>query len=126
MDNETEASAYKGRRGRPSKPDALTPAERAKRYRDRKKAAGTAESKTSAIPMAMVELQLKYDQERMKVIVLENQLREAERKAAASLGPNPLARQVKALLTQIKEQDKIISASNAEIARLRDDIASRK
>lgn len=126
MDNETEPSANKGRRGRPSKPDALTPAERAKRYRDRKKAAGTSESKMSAIPRAMVELQLKYDQERMKVMVLENQLREAERKAATPPGPNPLTRQVKALLTQIKEQDKIISASNGEIARLRDDISSRK
>lgn len=78
------------------------------------------------MPGAMVELQLKYDQERMKVMLLENQLREAERKATALPGPNPLAKQVKALLKQITEQDKIISAYNAEIARLRDDIASRK
>jgi hypothetical protein len=126
MTSETERTAKKGRPGRPSKPDALTPAERAKRYRDKKKATGPIEAKKSAMPGAMVELQLKYDQERMKVILLENQLLEAKRKAAAPPGPNPLARQVKALLTQIREQDKMISVYNAEIARLRDDIASRK
>jgi hypothetical protein len=126
MDNDISRSGKRGQPGRPPKPDALTPAERAKRYRDRKKATGPVEAKKSAVPGAMVELQLKYDQERMKVMLLENQLRDAERKATAPPGPNPLAKQVKALLKQITEQDKIISTYNAEIARLRDDIASRK
>jgi len=126
MDHDNEGSPSKERRGRPPKPDALTPAQRAKRYRDRKKVTGPIVSKNHSIPEAMVHLQLKYDQERMKVMLLENQLREAERKAASSCGPHPLAKQVEALLKQRQEQDAIIRACNAEIARLRDYISSRK
>jgi phosphoenolpyruvate carboxylase len=126
MANDTEESSRIVRPGRPPKPNALTPAERAKRYRDKKKANGQTRKNDSTIPTAMVQLQLKYDQERMKVMLLENQLREMTRKAAAPPGPNPLAKQVTSLLTQLKKQDKIISTCNAEIARLRDEIASRK
>ena len=74
----------------------------------------------------MIDLQLKYDQERMKVMLLENQLRGLTKKAAPPLNPNPLAKQVTALLTQLEKQDRMISSCNAEIARLRDELASRK
>lgn len=126
MAHDTEGTPRKERRGRPPKPDALTPAERAKRYRDRKKGLGPIEPSESATLEEKVQLQLKLDQERMKVMLLENQLRECKRKTAAPSGPNPLAKQVSALLTRIREQDKIISACNAEISKLRNDIASRK
>lgn len=120
-------SSRKAQRGRPPKSDALTAAERAKRYRDKKRATKlTTTNNDSTVPTAMIALQLKYDQERMKVMLLENQLRDLTRKAASPPNPSPLARQVTALLAQLEKQDRMISSCNAEIARLRDELASRK
>lgn len=128
MDHDTtdNAAKRKGRPGRPPKPNPLSPAERSKRYRDRKKLEGIGKATSLPVAPALVQLQLQYDQERMKVMMLENQLRELKRKLTLPPVPNPLAKQVKALLSRVQQQDKIISACNAEIAGLRDALASRK
>lgn len=136
MKQEGTSTEVKRRPGRPIKPDALTPADRAKRYREKQKATQGPDkvSEVESVKVAeltgkLVKLQMKYDLEHMEVMNLQTELANLRQSIAPSdkkIGPNPLAKQLAKLREQIAEQDKIISGCNAEINRLRDEKSSRK
>ena len=129
--NADASNEAKRSRGRPAKVDALTPAERAKRYREKNKALSAANPVTDKAPGEMqaqlVKLQLKYDLEHMAVMNLQTELANL-RQAAVTKKPaaNPLAKQVARLQATVAEQDKIISAYSAELNKLRDDLAASR
>jgi uncharacterized coiled-coil protein SlyX len=123
----------KRRVGRPTKPDALTPAERAKRYREKRKSLKASaplrevtRDTVAQLTARLVELQMKYDLERTKVIGLETRLLTDEATRSRPKPPDPLSRELKALRERVAEQDRIISACNAEINRMRDDLAASR
>lgn len=131
-------------RGRPAKPGALTPAERARRYRLNQKAAQVAidkirdaktvtkndatDSDIAALQKKLYQLQLKYDLEHLQAVNLANELA-AMRQTSKASAPvtNPLAAIVKSLKKTVEEQQKVIGACSEEINNLRDALkASRK
>ena len=139
MKQKEEASSEEKRgRGKPRNPDALTPAARAKRYREKLKATRSTmqverRDKNSDVERVadledkLIKLQMKYDSEHMTVVNLQTQLAFFQQAIAKKSAPNPLAEQVTKLLERVAEQDKIISAYSSEINRLRDGRnASRK
>ncbi len=104
------------------KPVPLTSAERARRYRAKKKemSGDSALLGGPTFRERLIELQMKYDLEHLKVTALENQLHDLRSRLNPAPVVNPLAGQVKALRAREVEQEKIIRALNAEILRLRD------
>ena len=135
-----EISPDDGRRGRgrPARQDALTPAERARRYREKRKAKRDAEKagrqdgnsgKNQELPDLqdrLLKLQMKYDLEHMTVLNLQTELATL-RQTAEKPVVNPLAAQVAVLKKRVAEQERTITAYSAEINKLRDAlILSRK
>ena len=130
--NTIDSSSIDGKRGRgrPAKVDALTPAERARRYREKQKAMlgvdkGTGDNNTVTkkkmvdIQGKLLKLQMKYDLEHLAVIQLQTELA-GLKQAIKKPTVNPLARQVAALKKTVAEQERTISAYSAEINHLRD------
>lgn len=135
-----ELSLDDGRRGRgrPAKPDALTPAERARRYREKHKAMRDAakaerhdgscgtDKELPGLQDRMLKLQMKYDLEHITVINLQTELATLRQSTKRPV-VNPLASQVAVLKKRVAEQERTITAYSAEINRLRDALsASRK
>ena len=120
-------------RGRPPKPDALTPADRAKRYREKAKAKKSSGEATAAdsptniettlaqLRARLVELQVRYDLEHLAVINLQTQLASKPSLATPDLS---LTKQVTDLQKTVAEQQRIISAYSAQINNLRDALAA--
>ena len=121
-------------RGRPPKPDALTPADRAKRYREKVKAKkGSGEASAGDSPTNMentlaqlrarlVELQVRYDLEHLAVINLRTQL--ASKPSLATPNLSQMTKQFTDLKKIVAEQERIISAYSAQINNLRDALAA--
>lgn len=124
-------------RGRPAKPDALTPAERARRYRQKHKTARHAAKAerndetwdtnkgSPDLQDRLLKLQMKYDLEHMTVMNLQTELATL-RQAAEKPAINPLARQVTVLKKRVAEQERTISAYSGEINKLRDALTSSR
>ena len=125
-------------RGRPPKSDALTPAARAKRYREKVNAKKIAVETTSGAILTitentlaqlrtrLVELQIKYDLEHLTVIDLQTKLASAKH-SLKTPGSNLMEKQVADLRKIVAEQQRIISAFSAQINYLRDAlVASQK
>lgn len=125
-------------RGRPSKPDALTPAVRAKRYRDAKRAKQSADIKSdksqkigNSTPLEAahakieeltrrnVELQLQLDAKHAELLNMETKLKTSQVKPRVEK-KNPLAATVTSLRNQIIEKDKLVSLMSEEMNNLRD------
>lgn len=117
-------------RGRPSKPDAMTPAERAKRYRAKKKAArlngeGGYADKIGAVEARLIALQMKYDLERQINVELKSAI--AARPQQALPKQTKSTREILNMKKTMHELERIVSAYSAEINRLQDELtASRK
>lgn len=121
-------------RGRPAKADALTPAERAKRYRDNKRnnapdnirdvsqeKDSTASAEIARLIERNYQLQMQLDVERSKVLDLEAKLGTAHAKVnAKGKTINPLAATVKSLQMEVAKQEKVSSLKSEEINNLRD------
>jgi uncharacterized coiled-coil protein SlyX len=129
--NDVSPSERRGR-GRPPKADALTAAQRAKRYRERKKALKSSSPPDKARPTTVAELQkrltdlqMKYDLEHMKVTNLEVRLNTMQTELTRPK-TNPLSGQVKALQKRIAEQDRTIRNYSAEIIKLRDELSASR
>ena len=130
--NEVTLNGKRGR-GRPAKSDALTQAERAKRYREKRKAMRDIDNQTrddtavtdKALLGQLLKLQMKYDLEHLAVVQLQTELATV-RQAMKKPTVNPLASQVAALKKTVAEQEKIISAYGVEINRLRDECRKGK
>ena len=113
-------------RGRPPKPDAMTAAEQAKRYRARKKT----ERLNAAVPpqdeanlqAKLVELQMKYDVARHMNVELKNTLA-AKQPTSMPKTAKP-TRQITEMKKTINELERIVSAYSAEINRLRDELTA--
>jgi hypothetical protein len=139
-DNKTLNLPTKRGRGRPPKEDALTPAERAKRYRDAKRAAKgtpseadikrdaqvTKKSIENGITMERAaELQKKYDLEHLLRLSHEAKIAELVQELAKPKR-NPLAAKVRALTKELKVQEELITALKIENDALRAKRPSRK
>jgi len=124
-------------RGRPAKSDALTSAERSRRYREKCKAmwdAGKEQrdgyavtDKTVAdLRGQLVKLQMKYDLEHLAVTQLQTELAMVKQRLKKPV-INPLASEVAALKKRVLEQEGIIRTYATEMNNLRDALrASRK
>lgn len=116
-------------RGRPSKPQAMTPAERAKRYRAKKKAeqlsrTGALGGKVGGVDARLIALQMKYDLERQLNVELKSAL--ATRPQQALPNQTKSTREISDMKKTIHELERIVSAYSAEINRLRDELAASR
>ena len=127
-----EQPLIKGKPGRPRMRDALTPAERAKRYREKRKKAFQAEKEQQSatndttvddLHEKLCRLQMRYDLEHLTVTQMEAELA-ALRQVLRRPTVNPLAKEVSALKKVVAEQERMLSAYSAEINRLRDELKS--
>ena len=110
----------------PATSTAMTAAERARRYRAKRKAAEEgAPLPGAAMKERLIALQMQYDREHQTVMELESQLYSLRVRAVPEQA-NPLAAQVRALRALVSKQDSMISSLNAEVARLRDASKSHK
>jgi hypothetical protein len=119
--------------GRPRKPNALSAAERAKRYREKVKVTSTVQAASRndelcneviRLKNLLVQLQMKYDLEHQKVIRLETDVAGLQLRLSRP-AVNPMTAKVAELKKTIAEQDKarrhLIEAFNK-----RDGLKSRK
>jgi hypothetical protein len=90
-------------RGRPTKPDALTPAERAKRYRDAKRG-NSSSFRVGESCSRCIELQKKLDLEHLALVDALNKIARLE-DALAKPAANPLASEVRKLKRELKKRD---------------------
>lgn len=116
-------------RGRPSKPGAMTPADRAKRYRAKKKAERLSStpafvSGSSEVDARLLALQIKYDVEHQLNVELRNALATSQRQAPQN--KSQPVREIAEMRRTISELERIVSAYSAEINRLRDEIKSSR
>lgn len=120
-------------RGRPPKQEALSAAERARRYRERQKALRVAtgeinrdvtENKAADVMSQLVRLQMRLDQEHHLNVELQTELATVRQQQNAAKKPaaTPLASEVAKLRRTVAEQEKVISAYSAEINKLRDEL----
>lgn len=116
-------------RGRPPKSNAMTPAERARRYRAKKKVErlNGEEGRADTIGQAnarLIALQMKYDLERQLNVELRSAL--ATRPQQALPNQPKSTREILAMKKTIHELERIVSAYSAEINRLRDELAASR
>lgn len=116
-------------RGRPPKPGAMTPADRAKRYRAKKKAERLSStpslvSGSSEVDARLLALQIKYDVEHQLNVELRNALATSQRQVPQN--KSKPVREITEMRKTISELERIVSAYSAEINRLRDEIKSSR
>jgi hypothetical protein len=114
------------RAGRPPKPDALSAAERAKRYRDKLRAKNLQKNTQNSVELSrevarltetLVQLQMRYDLEHLKLVQLETEL--------ASLRGIQERPTVNPLAAKVAELKRTIAAQDADQRKLIDEFNKR-
>lgn len=112
-------------RGRPAKPDALTPAERAKKYRDAKRMKKPEDIKSDHLSVRLIAVQKKLDLEHLAHVEAINKIKRLE-DAAAKPAINPLAAEVAKLKRELKRRDDLHKQIVAEMRKEFSAVKSRK